>query len=428
MPSFEVVHDHPAARVEGWGDIRIEGSTLTLHARHAGAGTIVLMSNQPTAIRAVNQGEATLRPGWDGTLGYSRYALDLSVTSPGLVRVEFEFDPVPSSPVPTTPDELAVFEQMLATRVSKFPNGHTAFRAWQAEYRQKLESWLMACPVSQGTKSVPKTIERYDMGPFDVERIRYMSRPGRVTEALLSMPVNGGRVPLLVALHGHEATWGAAVIDAFKPGHNDDFCEHFASRGWAVLQPATMNHNLQSPGGTLQGDWTIDAISALDHVMDDPRIDASRIAVCGLSTGAHLAMNVLSLDDRVREGVVGCVLSTWHHVKRRLRVPPHCDCGITMQLSGKIEQCDWAALMAPKRVQFQYGRKDACFTPGTAETELDLAWNTGTLPQREFDAAFAEVRRAWVVAGAPSGVSLHFHEDGHKINNAAAFAWLSARM
>ncbi len=153
-----------------------------------------------------------------------------------------------------------------------------------------------------------------------------------------------------------------------------------------------------------------------------------RVGVCGLSTGAHLAMNVLALDDRVQAGVVGCILSTWNHLRRRFRVPPHCDCGITLQMADRLEECDWAALAAPKPVQFQHGRQDSALCPGADAALLNLQWNTGILPQEEYDAAFAEVRRAYALAGAPHRTETHFHPRGHAVDNAAAFAWLDANV
>ena len=263
------------------------------------------------------------------------------------------------------------------------------------------------------------------MPNFTLRRVQYRSQSDRTNTLLLSLPKKVATAPLLLALHGHEGPWGEADPKAFQPGHADDFCAYFAERGWAVLQPATMNHTLQHPGWTLQGEWTWDAIVALDYAATVPEVDMSRVAVCGLSTGGHLAMNVLALDDRVKAGVVGCVLSTWNHYHRRFRIPPHCDCGIGMQLGPHLELCDWAALAAPKPVQFQHGRQDACFCPGADPENLDLKWNTGVMPAAEYDGIFAEVRRAYALSGKPDSAITSIHDAGHRVDNEAAFRWLS---
>ena len=139
-------------------------------------------------------------------------------------------------------------------------------------------------------------------------------------------------------------------------------------------------------------------------------------------------MNMLALDDRVRAGVVGCILSTWNHYRRRFRIPPHCDCGICVQLSSRLEPCDWAALAAPKPVQFQHGRQDACFCPDADPKKLDLNWNTGVMPAAEYDAMFAEVQRAYQRTGRPEAVITTFHAAGHRVDNEAAFRWLNAAL
>ncbi len=138
-------------------------------------------------------------------------------------------------------------------------------------------------------------------------------------------------------------------------------------------------------------------------------------------------MNLLALDDRVGSGVVGCVLSSWHHYRERMRIPPHCDCGIFGQLGDLIEQCDWAALAAPKPVQFQHGRQDACYCPGADPELLDNAWNTSVMPEKEFEGIFSEVKRAYKLTGEPENVKLYIHEEGHRVNNEAAYSFLSGR-
>ena len=135
-------------------------------------------------------------------------------------------------------------------------------------------------------------------------------------------------------------------------------------------------------------------------------------------------MNVLALDERVRAGVVGCILSSWHHMVR-FRIPPHCDCDISGQLDRRLEGCDWAALSAPKAVQYQHGRLDPAFCPGADPKLLDLQWNTGVMPLDEWEMVTSEVKRAYAVSGQADELAFHIHAGKHSVDNEAAYAWLS---
>ena len=417
--------DHARTDLSGIADVRLDGDLLRFKGLSDARSLIVVRSDMPLSVGTTENCRASLRPGWDGTLGYSLYGLQVETELPGQAAIELWSLGSPSSPVETAPNETARFMGSLASRPSRFPVDAAGFTAWRQRYRRDLAEWLMGGGLPERVAVEPEIISNEDYGRFTLERVRYRTRPNRANTLLLALPKVGARVPLLLALHGHEATWGEADAGAFREGHNDDFCAYFAERGWAVLQPATMNHTLQHERWTLQGEWTWDAIAALDYAASVPQVDMERVAVCGLSTGGHLAMNVLALDDRVKGGVVAGVLSTWNHYSKRLRIPPGCDCGISAQLGARLAQCDWAALAAPKPVQFQHGRKDAVLGPGADPSGLQLKWGTGVLPQAEYDAAFAEVRRAYRLTGEPKAVETYYHPDGHGADNEAAFEWLT---
>ena len=419
QPSLFVLEpEHPAYRLEGCTVRVIEDNSMSFEIRKPGHSVLVLKSMAPLMITEQKGLTARLRPGWDGTLGYSLYALDVETESNGTGIVCLISTPVSAGD--------AQSQSEVDDRISRFPDSHEEFLKWQAEWRNKLADRLMNGGLPEQVPLAAEAIESEDHPVFTLRRVRYQTRPDRSNTLLLSLPKNvSGRVPLLIALHGHEASWGEADSGAFTPGHADDFCAYFAERGFAVLQPATMNHTLQHAGWTLQGEWTWDAMVALDYAISLPEVDPQNVSVCGLSTGGHLAMNLLALDDRVRSGIVGCVLSTWHHYRERMRIPPHCDCGILDQLGDLIEQCDWAALAAPKPVLFQHGRQDASYCPGANPALLDTEWNTSVMPEKEFAAIFNEVRKAYRLTGEPENVKLYIHNEGHRVNNEAAYSFLT---
>jgi dienelactone hydrolase len=416
--------DHQANRTSSIENLSFDDQIIHFNALRPGSAFVVIHSKHPLQIVTHKQLEVKLNPGWDGTLGYSLYGLALKFSQPGPYEVELSIACPPDTPGTNTKMETEDFIFKLNNRESKIPQNVKGFTDWQLAYKDSLSSRLMGNLPKNQMPAEFKKIYDIEYEKFNLLKFEYPSRNNRTSTALLSIPKGIKNAPLLLALHGHETTWAIADSAAYRYGHVDDFCAYFANRGWAVLQPATMDHSLQSGEKTLQGQWTADAINALSLAESFKEVDMNKVAVCGLSTGGHLAMNLLALDDRIKAGVVGCILSTWNHYEKRFRIPPHCDCGIYDQLSPLFEQCDWAALAAPKPVMFQHGKLDAAFCPGADSNLLDLKWNTAILPKQEYDAQFEEINRAYNLLDAEENVITFYHKGPHSINNEAAYEWL----
>jgi dienelactone hydrolase len=422
---LEIAANHPASRWEETRVLDFLDCGLTIEARMAGDSLIVLRSRDPLRVEQCEGARAVLRPGWDGTLGYSLYGLSVKFDEPGIATVTLARDLPPDEPQVTSAADIAAWRETFERRESRFPDDQSDFVTWQANYRLQLTRAITGGDWPQRTPPMAEVIKREERDGFALLHMRYWSTPQRQTTLLLSQPHDVPRAPLLVGVHGHEATWGGVEPAAFDVGHVDDFCAHFARAGWAVLQPATMDHELQNAAGTLHGEWTWDIMQAISVATDQPFVDADRVAVCGLSTGGSLAKTLLALDPRVKAGIVGCILSHWSHYDR-FRVPPHCDCGLRSQIEPIFEQVDWLALAAPKPVQVQHGRQDAGFCPGADASLLNLEWNTATMPAAEFDALSAELARAWHNADASETPAIHIHDAGHRVDGDAALAFLNS--
>lgn len=416
---------HMETRMGGISSFSGQDGILSMDFKNLEKAFLVIKAETPLRLISAQGVNAKLVPGWDGTLGYKMYGLSLEPEKEGRAEVVFELVQPPAFAIPPTAKEMGQFKEELETRPSRFPGEKSAFSTWQDQYRDSLISTLMGGAMPDRVPAKLEIEYEKEYENFRLITFSYQSKKYRRNKALLSIPHGRKDAPLLVALHGHETSWGTADSAAFREGHIDDFCAYFANRGWAVLQPATMDHHLQYPGWTLQGEWTWDAMCALDLCSAYPSINMDHVAVCGLSTGAHLAMNLLALDPRIKAGVVGCILSTWNHYEKRFRIPPHCDCGISSQLSPVMEQCDWAALAAPKAVLFQHGKQDASFCPGADKALLDLEWNTGILPQEEYNAMFSEIERAYGMYEQGGKVKTLYHDGPHSVDNDAAFEWLN---
>ena len=66
--------------------------------------------------------------------------------------------------------------------------------------------------------------------------------------------------------------------------------------------------------------------------------------------------------------------------------------------------------------------------PGAEPTLLDLKWNTGVMPAAEYDALFAEVKRAYTLTQSLPSVVTLIHDAEHRVDNEAAFRWLNSRL
>jgi dienelactone hydrolase len=193
--------------------------------------------------------------------------------------------------------------------------------------------------------------------------------------------------------------------------------------------PATLEHYIKDGKVTSHGQSALNAIRALDYALTRPEIDPERVGIIGLSSGGHVAMNVLALDKRVKAGIVSGCLCSWNHFMNRLWIPGHCICGVDYQLYPRLDMADWAALAAPKPVQYQHGRQDPWLGPrATVDFKVDAAYlasQRGFYPLAEHEILFSEILRAYNVFGAAEKVTMHIHTGGHAVDGPAAMAWFN---
>jgi hypothetical protein len=113
---------HPGNRLAALEVLGAAEETIRLRALRAATDQLlVLKAEAPLRIVSVQGATARLRPGWDGTLGYALYALELAIPGPGEVTVVLAAEPVPAQPVPTSATETAAFAAQFAVRPSRFP-------------------------------------------------------------------------------------------------------------------------------------------------------------------------------------------------------------------------------------------------------------------------------------------------------------------
>ncbi len=162
-------------------------------------------------------------------------------------------------------------------------------------------------PLTSANASVPR--DRL-LGRARV--VRWKSRDGLEIEGLLYLPpeaVAGGRVPLIVHLHGGPA-------GGFTNRFNYVY-QTYAGLGWASLCPNVRGSAgygdafLRANMGDICGRDADDVLAGVDEVVRQGVADPGRLAVRGWSYGGILAAWTLTRTDRFKAASVGGMVSDW---------------------------------------------------------------------------------------------------------------------
>lgn len=196
---------------------------------------------------------------------------------------------------------------------------------------------------------------------------------GITAEALLAFPpgARGDRpVPLIIAQHGI----GSGPETTFENGESyHAYAKALLEAGFAVLAPLNLrsierrNHierlcrmaNMSIPGLEL-----VRVQHLLDIVLADPRVDADRVGMWGVSLGGMATMFWMPLEPRIKAGVV----SAWFNERRNkmvVRDDRYSSFIATTEdyvfVSGWLTEFsddDVVSMICPRPLQIQHGKKD----------------------------------------------------------------------
>lgn len=251
--------------------------------------------------------------------------------------------------------------------------------------------------------------------PYEVNGVNaeWLKLPlGSITaEAILAFPKGASKdrpVPIVIAQHGI----GSGPETPFEDGPSyHGYAKALLDAGFAVLAPLNMRsierrNHIQRLGNMagigLPGLELARVQHLLDIVLADPRIDAERVGMWGVSLGGMATMFWMPLEPRIKAGVV----SAWFNERRNKMVIP--DERYTSFISTKEEYVflsgwltqfsddDVVSMICPRPVQIQHGKKDRI-----------AHW-----PQviEEFDRAKVHYQKL----GMDDRIDLVMHEGGHE--------------
>lgn len=211
--------------------------------------------------------------------------------------------------------------------------------AWAARRKALLERWskiLGLEKVARPAKPNVTVVETERVGEVERKRIRYETHPGWFSEAYVLRPAAGSpldRRPLPASIALHSTVDHTIRQPAGLEGPPEKFFGlKLAQRGFACICPRNYlwpetsgkiaakeeaeRFLKQFPGATGMAKMLHDSQIALDILLAEPGIDATRVTAVGHSLGAKEVLYLAAFDERVTctvssEGGIGTRFSNW---------------------------------------------------------------------------------------------------------------------
>ncbi|GIV16255.1 MAG: hypothetical protein KatS3mg022_1690 [Armatimonadota bacterium] len=253
--------------------------------------------------------------------------------------------------------------QQLTIRRMRF-NARTPAEArrWQTQARQKLFELMMGGALPPRVALNPQSLRRIEVpaGGYVLQEITLQTLPDRRVHAWLATPQKvSGKVPAVLALHGHGGT-GEQVL---KGEGLYWYGRVLTEMGYVVLAPDIGSHDLQHKEWSLMGERVWDCLRCIDYLVSLPQVDARHLGVVGLSLGGETTMYVAALDERVKIACSSGWLTTVENMKNG-----HCPCWNFPGLEEHFDFADIFACVAPRVLLCELGEQEK--VPGGFPTSI----------------------------------------------------------
>jgi dienelactone hydrolase len=286
----------------------------------------------------------------------------------------------------------------------------TAFRARR---RLVLYDLLGELPARQRVVT-GRTLAVDDREGYVVERLELDLNGLEPVPAVLLKParVTGGSLPLVIYHHAHwddYATGKEEVLLGRPAMQSPPYGVALVNSGRAVLaldhwcfgerrrnSESALFKQMLWQGQVLWGAMVYDGLKALDYACARPDLDASRIAVMGMSMGATMSWWTAALDERIKVCVDLSCMTDFDELIADNGLDRH---GIYYYVPNLLSEFTTAhinALIAPRPHLTAVGTKD----PLT--------------PPRGVDRIDAAMKAVYAAHGRPTAWRLHRYDVGHE--------------
>ncbi len=308
-----------------------------------------------------------------------------------------------------------------------------AYRRWRGRFRRKLIELLGGLPQ----RKIPlaaRLLDEKDKGSYTQLKYSFMSEPGSAVCAYLLIPKKVKTPsPAIICQHGH----GFGKDDVMGIGHsakarrdirnfNYAYAHKLAVRGYVVLAPDAAGFGERESrtwvipghlrdtcfmnslsalllGKTYIGKRVWDIMRCVDFLEKQPLVDRRRIGIVGLSGGGTVSLFSTALERRIKLAVVSGYFCTF---RDSLFTRSGCACNFIPGIMKYCDMPDIAALVAPRPMLIQSGRKDELFPINGAKT------------------AFKKLDKVYRLLGEGGRLRHHVHPLGHTFVDREAFDWI----
>lgn len=239
--------------------------------------------------------------------------------------------------------------------------------------RRQLLDMLGLEPLPERTALNARITGVVEHADYRIEKLVYESLPGLFVAANFYLPKRrSGPVPCVLYLNAH---WPAP--EGSKTGVQDRFL-WYPAHGFALLvkdpvgfgeisgvHPGLNRLNWWhwlSLGYTPAGVEVWNGMRALDWLATRPEVDMARVGATGMSGGGVMTQFLAALDERVAAAAPSCSTYTIGTQAAMDLVPHQCDCTFYPNVH-RVDFPEVLALIAPRPLLIQGGRKDPIFPP-----------------------------------------------------------------
>lgn len=324
----------------------------------------------------------------------------------------------------------------------KAKSSHEA-EVWKEDFRSALRrvtgmDTMIDCPPN------PKRINSREMDGYRRDKYTIETEPGVIMTFYVLIPAGAvGRLPAIVAPHGHDShgksavageTFGDASMEKTIRDHHYDYGVQYVREGFIVFCPDArgfgerrekyyqkddnlrgqscdyLNYMALSLGQSVTGMWVWDLMRLIDYMETRADVDPGKIGCAGLSGGGLQSLWLSALDDRIKCSVIS---GYFYGYEQSILTNICCSCNYVHGLYQLADMGDIGALILPRPVLIETGTMDDL----NGRDGLDNVY-----PQVE------KLRKAADLYGTPENVYHDVFEGVHRWNGVHAIPWMKKHL